>query len=197
MEYVPQPELYEPTLRNAAFFYDIVVRSSVAPESLPQAARAQFRELDANLPLFTIRTLSETVQMNLARQRFARQWLSAFAALALVLASFGIYGVLAYNVAQRTREISLRMALGARGIDVCRLIVGQGLKVVILGVVVGLIAAIALSRVMATLLFGITATDPLTFAGVTLLLVLVALLACFVPARRAAKVDPMIALRAE
>lgn len=195
VEDAPQPELYEPTLRNGAGFYDIVVRSSVAPESLTSAARAQFRELDANLPLFTIRTLSETVQINLARQRFAMQLLGAFAALALVLASIGIYGVLAYHVAQRTREIGLRMALGAQARDVLLQILREAMRWVLAGGLCGLLLALALARVLTNLLFGVTATDPLTFVGVALLLALVALVACLIPARRAAKVDPMIALR--
>jgi putative ABC transport system permease protein len=197
VEAAPQPELYEPTLRNGAGFYDIVMRSAVAPESLTQTARAAFRELDPNLPLFTIRTLNETVQMNLARQRFAMQLLGAFAVLALALAAIGLYGVLSYSVSQRTREIGLRMALGATVGEVLKLVVAQGMRLVGAGVAIGLLTALALTRLMTNLLFGVTATDPLTFAGVALLLALVALVACFIPARRAAKTDPMIALRTE
>jgi len=197
VETAPLPEMYEPTLRNAAGFYDIVVRSSVPPESLTRSVRAEFRELDPDLPLFTIRTLAETVQMNLARQRFAMQLLGAFAALALVLASIGIYGVLAYSVTQRTREIGVRMALGAQPRDVLLQILREAMQWVLAGGLCGLLLALALSRMLANLLFGVTATDPLTFAGVALLLIVVALLACVIPARRAARIDPMIALRQE
>jgi putative ABC transport system permease protein len=197
VEAAPQPELYEPTLRNGAGFYDIVMRSTVAPESLTQTARAAFRELDPNLPLFTIRTLNETVQMNLARQRFALQLLGAFAVLALVLAAIGLYGVLSYSVSQRTREIGLRMALGARAVDVIRLVLGEAMRLVLLGVGIGFVLSLAAGRVMTNLLYGVSATDPLTITGVLVLLGAVALLACWLPAQRAAKADPMIALRAE
>jgi putative ABC transport system permease protein len=189
--------MYEPTLRNAAGFYDIVIRSAVSPESLTRSVRAEFRELDRDLPLFTIRTLAETVQINLARQRFAMQLLGGFAGLALALAAVGIYGVLSYTVAQRTREIGLRMALGAQSGDVLKLILREAMRWVLLGGLCGLATALALSRVLAKLLYGVTATDPLTFAEVTLLLAFVALAACLIPAWRAAKVDPMVALRAE
>jgi putative ABC transport system permease protein len=197
VEAAPLPEMYEPTLRNAAGFYDIVIRSSVSAESLTRSVRAEFRELDRDLPLFTIRTLAETVQINLARQRFAMQLLGAFAGLALVLAAIGIYGVLAYTVAQRTREIGLRMALGAQSSDVLKLILREAMRWVLFGGLFGLAIALALSRVLTKLLYGVKATDPLTFAGVTLLLVIVALVACLIPAWRAVKVDPMVALRAE
>jgi putative ABC transport system permease protein len=197
VEAAPLPEMYEPTLSNAAGFYDLVVRSPVAPESLTRAVRAEFRALDPDLPLFTVRTLAEMVQMNLARQRFAAQLLGAFAALALVLAAVGIYGVLAYSVTERTREIGVRLALGAQRADVLRLILREAMRWVLLGGLCGLAVALALSRVLTGLLYGVTASDPLVFAGVAVLLVAVALVACLVPAWRAAQVDPMAALRRE
>jgi predicted lysophospholipase L1 biosynthesis ABC-type transport system permease subunit len=197
VEAAPLPELYEPTLRNAAGFYDIVVRSSVSPESLTQAARAEFRALDPNLPLFTIRTLAVTVQLNLARQRFAMQLLGAFALLALALAAIGLYGVLSYAVSQRTREIGLRMALGARAGDVIRMTLNESMRLVMIGAGLGFALSLAAGRVMTNLLYGVTATDPLTIACALVLLGVVALSACWLPARRAAKADPMAALRAE
>ena len=197
VEAAPQPELYEPTLRNAAGFYDIVIRSSVAPESLTQVARAEFRNLDPNLPLFTVRTLAETAQINLARQRFAMQLLGAFALLALALAAIGLYGVLSYSVSQRTREIGLRMALGARASDVIRMVLREAMRLALIGVGIGLALALAAGRVMTNLLYGVTAADPLTLAGVIVALGAVSLLACWLPASRAAKADPMIALRGE
>jgi putative ABC transport system permease protein len=197
VEAAPLPELYEPTLRNAAGFYDIVVRSSVSPESLTQAARAEFRALDPNLPLFTIRTLAVTVQLNLARQRFAMQLLGAFALLALALAAIGLYGVLSYAVSQRTREIGLRMALGARAGDVIRMTLKESMRLVMIGAGLGFALSLAAGRVMTNLLYGVTATDPLTIACALALLGAVSLSACWLPARRAAKADPMAALRAE
>jgi putative ABC transport system permease protein len=134
---------------------------------------------------------------SLSRSRFTMLLLGIFAAVALVLASVGIYGLIAYSVTQRTQELGIRIALGAQPRDVLRLVLGQGTRLTLLGIALGVLAALAFSRLLVTLLFGVSATDPLTFAGVAALLALVALMACVIPARRATRVDPMVALRYE
>ena len=141
--------------------------------------------------------MEEILLASIARQRFSMLLLAIFAGVPLILAAVGIYGVMTYSVAQRTHEIGIRLALGAQTSTVLRLAVGYGMKLVIVGIVIGLIAAFALTRVMSTLLFGVTATDPATFTLISLLLILVAAVASYIPARRATKVDPIIALRYE
>jgi putative ABC transport system permease protein len=191
------PEIYAPTLRSASGAYDLVVRSATGPAQIAAAARGQFRALDPNLPLFTIRTLEEAIALNLARQRFAVALLSAFATVGLLLAAVGVYSVMAYSVSRRTREMGVRMALGAQSSDVLRMILLEGFKLTAIGAAIGLPGAMAITRLMKNLLYGVSASDPPTFAGVSLLLAVVALLACWLPARRAAKTDPMGALRGE
>jgi putative ABC transport system permease protein len=141
--------------------------------------------------------MEEIVSDSVARQRFSMLLLGAFAGLALVLAAVGIYGVMSYSVAQQTREIGIRMALGAQRSDVLKMTVGQGLRLVLTGVAIGLAAAFVLTRVMATLLFGVSPTDPLTFVSISIVLIAVAVLASYIPALRATRVDPMFALRYE
>jgi predicted permease len=194
----PKPQMYL-TYRQAGFFApeDLVVKTDVDPASLAATVRKTVWEIDKDQPVSNIRTMEEILSESIARQRFSMLLLAIFAAVALTLAAVGIYGVMSYSVAQRTHEIGIRMALGAQTGAVLKLAVGYGMKLVIVGVVVGLIAAFALTRVMATLLFGVTATDPTTFVLISLLLVLVAALASYIPARRATKVDPIIALRYE
>jgi putative ABC transport system permease protein len=153
--------------------------------------------MDKDLPLFSIKTMDEYVSSSVATPRFNTTLLSIFALVALVLTIVGLYGVMSYSVAQRTNEIGIRLALGAQTRDVIVLIVTQGLRLILLGLAVGLIGAFALTRVISSLLFGVTAKDPLTFVLVALALALVGLAACFIPALRATRVDPMEALRCE
>jgi len=175
----------------------LFVRTAGDPLSLVASVKDQIWAVDKDQPIWAVRTMEEIVSQWLAPRRFNLLLLGVFASLALSLASVGIYGVISYAVSQRTREIGVRMALGAGRRDIVKMIVGQGLALTLGGVATGLLASLALTRWLESLLFGVSATDPLTFAGVALLLTLVALLACYVPARRATKVDPMAALRNE
>jgi putative ABC transport system permease protein len=169
----------------------------VPPTSLADAARAQVATVDPNLPLSEIRTLDAIVARSISQQRFYMMLLSAFAAVALVLAAIGIFGVLSYAVSQRTREIGIRMALGAQGRSVIGLVVWQAMLLVGSGVIAGTIFALFLSQTMAKMLFSVRPTDPATFATVAAVLGAVALFASYLPARRATRVDPIVALRSE
>jgi putative ABC transport system permease protein len=175
----------------------IVLRTDADPRSLISAARAEVQALDKELPVFEVKTLDQYVSGAVAHPRFNALLLLLFAGVALLLTAVGLYGVISYSVTQRTREIGVRRALGAQTHDVLKLVVKQGMKLTLIGVLLGLGGALALTRLLQTLLFGVSATDPLTFAVIVLLLIAIALVACWVPARRAAKVDPMTALRFE
>jgi putative ABC transport system permease protein len=173
------------------------VRAQLAPEHLIASVRRQVQEVDPNQPIFDISTLEKTRAESVAPERLNLTILGVFAVVALTLALVGIYGVVSWSVTQRTQEFGVRMALGARAGDVLRLVVWQGMKIVAAGVGLGLAGAFALTRLMKALLFEVSATDPITFISIGLLLAGAALLACFIPARRATKVDPIVALRAE
>jgi len=193
----PAPEIYTSYLQDPFAGMSFVVRSAVEPESLIPSVRETVRQIDKAQPIAEVREMKQIISEVAAQPRFNTLLLSLFAGVALLLAAAGIYGVMSYSVTQRTHEIGLRMALGAQTSDVIRLIVGQCIKLTIVGLALGLAGSYAMTRVMATLLYGVSPTDPSTFAGCALLLVVVALLACYLPARRATKVDPLIALRYE
>jgi putative ABC transport system permease protein len=169
----------------------------VDPAALTSSIREAVHSIDKDQPIFAIVTMKQLVSDSVATRRMTLVLLGLFSGLALILGAIGIYGVISYSVAQRTHEIGIRMALGAPRGDVFRLVVGQGLKLAGIGIAIGILAAFGLARLMSSLLYGVSVTDFETFAGVAILLVLVALLACYVPARRAMRVDPIVALRYE
>ena len=194
----PKPQAYL-SYAQAGFFAPrfLVVSTEGDPLALADAVRKTVWEVDQDQPVSNVNTMEGVLSESIARQRFTTLLLGVFAGVALVLAAVGIYGVMSYSMAQRTREIGIRMALGAQQRDVLKLAVGQGLKLVALGVGLGLLGALALTRLMSSLLFNVSATDPATLVVISLVLIAVALLASYIPARRAAKVDPLIALRYE
>jgi predicted permease len=187
-------EIYLPAIASDM---ELLVRVDSAPLALAGPVRREIKHIDQAAAVYGLRSGTQILENLGAGRRFQTGLLALFAVIALVLAMMGIYGVMHYAASHRTHEIGIRLALGARGADVTWLIIGQGMKLILLGLGVGLAAAYGLSRVMSQLLFGVSATDPMTFAGVALLLTFVALLACYLPARRATKVDPLVALRCE
>jgi putative ABC transport system permease protein len=194
----PRPEMYVSYLQNTVWpVMNVVVRSSIEPETIAAPIRAEIEAIDPSQAIFNVRPLDSFLSDSIAERRFSVALLLTFAILALVTASAGIYGLVAFTVTQRTHEIGIRMALGANSRDVLQLIMGQGMRLVALGLAAGLIAAVMTTRLISSLFFGVTALDPLTFVSVALLVAGVALLACFIPASRALKVDPMFSLRAE
>jgi len=193
----PRPFVYFPMTREYDADVSLVVNTSVEPRSIINTIRREVERLDANLPLYDVKTMSGRLRLSLF-PLLAGAWVAGgFALLALLLAGLGVYGVMAYASSQRTREIGVRMALGAQSRDVMRLVVRHGMRLALVGLAIGLAGALVLTRLMSSVLYGVSATDVVTFAGVTLLLGSVILIACYLPARRAAKADPMIALRCE
>ena len=196
----PRPAAFAPYTQESLFWFaprDLVVRAEGDPLALAAPVREAIRALDPDQPVAGVRTMEQVVAESVARRRFSTLLLGGLAAVAVFLAALGVYGVVACTVAQQTREIGIRMALGARRVQVFRLVVGQGARLAVAGVLLGLAGSLALTRLMASLLFGVTPTDPMTFLVTALALPAVAVLASFVPARRATRVDPMTALRCE
>jgi putative ABC transport system permease protein len=191
------PEMYIPDRQRPEREMSMVIRAAVDPAILTASMRDAVYAIDRDQPMANVKPMSRLLADSVAKPRFNYLLLSVFAAVALILTITGVYGVMSYAVAARTREIGVRLALGAQGRDVLKLVIGQGMKPVIAGVAFGLAGALALTRVMATLLFNVSATDPAIFVGAGATLAIVAIVACYLPARRATKVDPVIALRSE
>jgi predicted permease len=193
----PTPFVYANLRPENGSYLTLLVRTASDPQRMISAIRSEFQQLDSNLPVYSVRTMTDHMSLPLFPARVAAILLGSFGLLALILAAIGIFGVMSYSVSQRTREIGIRMALGASTPGILRLVVGHGFKLIGVGMGIGLIAAIAGTRLMSALLYGVSATDALTFGGIAVLLIGVAMLACYLPARRATQVDPMVALRCE
>jgi predicted permease len=195
--YFPFMQLPDPTMARAPVGMRAVVRSRGPAPGIFDSIRHSVQQVNSEQVVYGVQTVTEIIGDSTASQRFSAILLGAFAAVALLLSSIGIYGVISYLVGQQTREIGIRMALGAQRKDVLHLILGAGVKTALLGIGIGIAAAVGLTRLMSGMLYGVTATDPLTFVGFAVLLVAVALFACYIPARRAMRLDPMVALRYE
>ena len=192
-----KPTAYLPQAQVPIGSLSIVARASGEPSSLARPLAEVVRSIDPDLPTYRVKTVEEYLTGTIAIPRFNTLLLGIFAGLALLLTAIGLYGVISYSVAQRTHEIGVRMALGAQPGEMMRLVVGEGVRLALFGVGTGPIAAFAFTRFLSSLLFGVTPTDPLSFGIVVVTLLAVVLLACYVPARRAMSVDPMVALRYE
>jgi putative ABC transport system permease protein len=193
----PDTQVYTPQAQVTDSYMLLVVRTSVDPVSLTAAVRKEIHSIDSDIPVYQISTMKQLISQSMAQRRFTLVLLGVFAAIALLMAAIGIYGVFSYWVTQRSQEIGIRVALGAQTRDVLKLVIGHGMTLAISGVGIGLVASFALTRLMENMLFGIGANDALTLVSISLLLILAALLACWIPARRATKVDPIVALRCE
>jgi predicted permease len=191
------PQVYLTVYQTGAKRLAIHLRGHLNPASIPDEVREQVQALDSTLPVYGARTLKQTLSASLSQRKFSMEMVVLFALTALLLAGLGIYGMISYMVNERTHEIGIRLALGAQRETIMRMVVAEGLRLAVAGATVGLVGAVIVSQLMAGLLYGVRPTDPLTFTAVASLLVIVALFACYVPARRAVCVDPMVALRHE
>jgi putative ABC transport system permease protein len=175
----------------------LFLKTNSNPGALSDQIRREVQSIDSNLPLFSVRTMDEVITRSMAERRFALEILAVFAGVALLLAAIGIYGVMSYAFSRRIHELGIRIALGAQRNDILRMTLNEGMRLVLFGLGLGVIGAFILTRFLRSLLFNVTATDPLVFASIAALLAAVALLACYIPARRATRVDPLVALREE
>jgi putative ABC transport system permease protein len=191
------PQMYRPHAQFPLAPMVVMVRTAMSPQNIAAIVRGEVWAVDKEVAISDVRPLSQVVSTSISEQRFNTWLLAGFSLLALILAAVGIYGVIAYSITERTQEIGIRMALGAQASDVLRMVLGEGLKLTLLGVGLGLLCALAATRLLVSLLFGVSPTDPATLVGVSALMTVVALLACYIPARRATRVDPMVALRYE
>ncbi|HTG14958.1 MAG TPA: FtsX-like permease family protein [Blastocatellia bacterium] len=192
----PRPTVYVNLFQRPRAVMTVTMLSDADTRSLSSAARGVLQDLNPEIPT-TFRTFQQVYSASLGSRKFNVILIGFFGITALLLATAGVFGVMAYSVSRRTREFGVRLALGATSGDVLRMVLGQGIRTILIGVAIGIVGSFALTQTVSSLLFGVTATDPVTFVGVTILLVAVALLACYIPARRATKVDPMVALRCE
>src|SRR6185436_15250652 len=197
LEEEQKPQMYDAYSQDPGLFATVVIRTNVEPLGLSESVRQAIWKVDADQPMWKIRTVEFLVNRSTADRKFLMGLMGIFASLALVLTIIGLYGVISYLVNQRTQEIGIRMALGAQMGDIMRMVLRQGMVLVLMGVALGLAASWLVTRLMSRLLYHVSATDPVTFGGISLLLIAVALLACYLPARRATKVDPLTALRYE
>jgi putative ABC transport system permease protein len=192
-----EPIAYSPYAQNPRSIMSLIIRGTQDPTKLTSAVRSEVQALDPNLPVSNIKPVRQMIDERISPKRLMTYILAVFGLIALLLASIGIYGVMSYAVTQRTQEIGVRMALGAQALDVLKLVIKKGMAMALVGIVIGLAGAYALTRVLANLLFKVAPTDLVTFAAVSISLIVVALIACYIPARRATKVDPLVALRYE
>jgi len=197
LEREPLPEIFVPHLQQPSFAMTIVVRTDSDPHLLEEGVRRAVQSVDRNQPLAATAVMEEVIARSVAPRHFRMLLFGLFALLALVLAVIGVYGVMAYSSSQRAREFGVRIALGANRRDILKLVIGQGFEMALVGVGVGIAGALVLTRFLSSLLYGVSPHDPMTFVGVAVLLLTVALAACWIPARKAMHVDPMVALRYE
>jgi putative ABC transport system permease protein len=187
-------QIYVPNAQTRENFMGLVIRTAGDPAAFATTLRHDVQALDKDQPIYNVRTMDDVVANSLGTRRVSMQLFTVFGGAALLLAAIGIYGVMAYSVTQRTQEIGIRMALGAQKMDILRLVVRQGMALALIGVIAGLAGAFALTRMISNLLFGVGASDPVTFIAISLLLIFVSLIACYFPARRAARLNPTVAL---